>query len=199
MTTIITRLYPDAATAKAVAAALHEEGMEGSDVDILTAADAAAITAARVAPAAAAAYAGAMGGGKALLVARAPFAPMGLARAAIQIADAVPSLKVGVRDENDYVREEMQSEFHNRVLTSHPYIMSNKFRKLTHGRVFSFRALSHPRPRTSAIRGGAYISTKFWPMPLISGRNRSGNSVMRSGWSLSRMFGLPTIAGRLGL
>jgi len=49
------------------------------------------------------------------------------------------------------------------------------------------------RPRrNSAIAGGAYMSTKFWPGKLIS-KHKDKLSVMRGGFLFSSMFGIPTV------
>jgi hypothetical protein len=83
MTTIIIRLYADAAAAQGVVAALLAEGHSPATVQVITkdgarsAAD--RMHAARVGATAARAYAGPVGEGRALLVVDAPFAPMGTA------------------------------------------------------------------------------------------------------------------------
>ncbi|MGL6208227.1 MAG: hypothetical protein ACRC14_00150, partial [Paracoccaceae bacterium] len=85
MTTIISRLYSDRAGAEAVAGALHAAGHDADTVHILTGGGTAAMKAARLSPAAIAAYSKAMTGGQALLVVQAPFNPVGAARSAMKI------------------------------------------------------------------------------------------------------------------
>ena len=56
--------------------------------------------------ASAAAYAPAVAEGRALLVVRAPFAPVGTARHAIKTVNRYPALSVGLEDEDVYIRED---------------------------------------------------------------------------------------------
>jgi hypothetical protein len=196
MTTIITRLYPDAAAAGAVVAALRAGGDEASDTSIITAdaagGAAAAMQAARVGAEAAAAYAGPVAQGRALLVVNAPFAPMGTALNAIRTVNRFPSIDAGLADEDAYIRDEPQMELEGRVFTGTVFFMSNPNRPLPRGHILGGRMLSRERPRTSAIRGGAYMSTKFWPMKLLS-RHSDRLSVMRDGFHFSSLFGIPLL------
>lgn len=196
MTTIITRLYPDAETAGAVVQALLAGGLGNDTIDVITGQEGAAerMRAARVAPATAEAYARAMTGGQALLVVRAPFAPMGTARKAINTVNRTAAIDAGVEEQDRYIREEPDMTRANRVMKDHPFFMSNPHSRLSHGRVFG-RGLSPDRPRTSAISGGAYMSTKFWPMKLVS-TGRTARSAMTGDWKFSSMLGLSTTISR---
>ena len=199
MTTIITRLYEDTATARGVADALLNNGHDAGTIDILSGEDAtvARMTAARVSADAAEAYAPMAAAGKALLIVRAPFAPIGTARNAMRTVDKVASIKVGVADENFYIRETASVETRGSVMTDHPFFMSNKHRRLGHGHILGSNPIKPSRPRTSAIKGGAYMSTKFWPMRLVSSNAKQGTSAIRGGWLISKSFGLPTLIGRI--
>lgn len=199
MTTIITRLYEDTATARAVADALLNNGHDAGTIDILSgeAATVARMTAARVSADAAEAYAPMAAAGKALLVVRAPFAPIGTARNAMRTVDKVASIKVGVANENEYIRETPTVQARGNILTDHPFFMSNKHRRLGHGHILGSNPIKPSRPRTSAIKGGAYMSTKFWPMRLVSANAKQGSSAIRGGWLVSKSFGIPTLIGRI--
>lgn len=199
MTTIITRLYEDAATARAAADALLNNGHDASTIDIIAGAEGteAHMKAARVNPDSAAAYAPAVEAGKALLVVRAPFAPIGTARNAMRVVDRFASIKVGVENEDEYIREAASIAASGSILADHPLLMSNKFRRLGHGHILGSNPIKPSRPRTSAIRGGGFMSTKFWPMRLVSANAKRGNSVLRGGWLLSKSFGIPTLIGRV--
>jgi hypothetical protein len=105
MTTVVTRLYETEEMARGVADALRAEGFPDATLDVIAVADAAAMEAARVEAGAAARYAKAMEPGYALFVCRAPFNPIGAALRAQEVANATPSLDVGVADENRYIRE----------------------------------------------------------------------------------------------
>lgn len=199
MTTIITRLYQDGATAKSVADALLANGHGAGTIDIITGAEGAEarMVAARVRPEAAAAYAPAVAGGNALIVVRAPFAPIGAARNAMRVVDRFASVKVGVSNEDFYVRETPSVHARGSVLTDHPFFMSNKHRPAAHGHILGSNPIKPSRPRTSAISGGAYMSTKFWPMRLLAAKTRQGSSAIRGGWLISKSLGIPTLIGRI--
>jgi hypothetical protein len=197
MTTIITRLYADTATARAVAGALMATGHAVDTIDVIGrdgAADVAdRMRAARVNPDAAAQYAPAVQRGATLLVVRAPFAPMGAARHAMKVADRTPSIKVGVADEDEYIREQPSIAMRNNLMRDHPLVMSNPHRPLSHGHVLGNNPISAPRERRSAIAGGKHMSRLFWPMRLVSANAKEGTSAIRGGWLFSSMFGMPTL------
>lgn len=193
MTTIITRLYSDPATAQAVANALAGQNLNLTSVDIITGNGAAdRMRRAMVGADAAAAYAGPVAQGKALLVVNAPFAPMGTALKAIRTVNGFASLDVGLADEDAYIRNEPEVQLEGRVFTGTVFFMSNPHRPLPQGHILGSNPLLPSRPRTSAIRGGAYMSTKFWPGKLIS-KHSDKLSVMRGGFLFSSLFGIPTL------
>lgn len=195
MTTIITRLYPDLATAKGVVAALEANGHAPSTIDIITKADGSAearMDTARVPRESAAAYAPAIAKGAALVVVQAPFAPMGTARNAIKVVNRTKSIDVGIEDEDFYIREQPNIELSGKVQTGTVFYMSNPHRRLGHGHILGSNPILPAKERTSAIRGGAYMSTKFWPMKLVT-TNRDANSAISGGMLISKMFGIPTL------
>lgn len=192
MTTIITRLYADRATADRVVAALATKGHLPENIDVITSGEAATLHAARVSARAAAAYGPALTGGRALVVVRAPFAPIGTARSAMRIVNATPSIKVGLDDEDEYIREEPAVIIQDRVLPPGTFFMSNPHRSLPRGHILGSDPITHGRRATSAIAGGAYMSTKFWPMKLVS-KGREAHSAIRGGWLFSSLFGIPTL------
>lgn len=198
MTTIITRLYKDLATAQAVAGELISAGHDSATVDVIgrDGADTAEarMAEARVPKASAAAYAGGIAKGGALLVVRAPFAPMGTARHAMRVVNRTPAIDVGLADEDVYIREQPKLEKSGKVLHGTVFYMSNPNRALTHGHIFGKNPILPAKERTSAIRGGAYMSTKFWPGKLISAP-KERNSAIRGGMLISSIFGIPTLSG----
>jgi hypothetical protein len=197
MTTIITRLYADIATAREVAGALMASGHAAATIDVISrdgAADTAdRMRAARVSAAAAARYAPAVQDGRALVVVRAPFAPMGAARHAMKVVDRTPSIKVGVADEDEYIREQPSIAMRDNLLRDHPLVMTNPHRPLPHGHILGSNPILAPRERRSAIAGGKHMSRLFWPMRLVSARAKEGTSAIRGGWLFSSMFGIPTL------
>lgn len=198
MTTIISRLYPDASAAEAARTNLLNIGQDDSTIRIITAQTAggaeAAMKAARLGSVAIAAYAKAMTGDQTLLVVQAPFNPVGTARDAIKCLRRHPALNVGLDDEDIYLREYPTAERSGTVMTNHPLLMSNPFRTPTHGHIFGNHPILHGKARTSAIRGGAYMSRFFWPMKLTSAP-KTGTSAIRGGFLISSMLGLPLLTG----
>lgn len=196
MTTIITRLYPDMSAAKAAMASLLEVGQNPETIQIITSKSPnggeAAMKAARIGSAAASAYAGAMTGDQALLVVQAPFNPRGTALNAIRTLKGHPAMDVGLEDEDVYLREYPSVDLSGRIMTRHPLLMSNQFKRLSHGHILGNDPVIRGKQRTSAIRGGAYISRYFWPMKLVS-TPKERNSAMRGGFLFSSLFGLPLL------
>lgn len=196
MTTIITRLYPDLATAQSVSATLMSRGHDAATIDVITSRGDGAVEdrmkAARVQAASAAAYAPGIGKGGALLVVRAPFSPIGTARDAIRVVNRTPALKVGLDDEDVYIRERPRADVAGKVMSGTNYFMSNPYRSSTHGHIFGQNPIIQSRPRTSAIPGGAYMSKMFWPMKLVS-TGRQASSAIKGGFLFSSIFGIPTV------
>jgi len=197
MTTIITRLYPDQLAANAARASLLSIGQNEDTIRIISGTDAvataAAMKAARISTGAAATYAKAMTGDQALLVVQAPFNPIGTARNAIKVLQKHPAMNVGLADEDIYLREYPSIAEPSSILAKHPLVMSNPFRKLSHGHILGNNPLLASKERTSAMRGGGHMSRLFWPMKLISER-KTRNSVLRDGVLFSSMLGLPLVS-----
>lgn len=196
MTTILTRLYPDPSAAQAAAASLLDNALDEDMIQIITAGTAggaaAAMKAARVSPIAAAAYDRAMTGEQALLVVDAPFNPIGTARTAMKVLRRHPAINVGLDDEDAYLREDPGSQVSANIMTGHQLLMSNPFRRLSHGHIFGNNPILPSTVRTSAIRGGAHMSRMFWPTKLISAQ-KARTSASRGGFLISSLFGLPLI------
>ena len=195
MTTIITRLYADTATAHAVAAALVAGGIDAGDVTVIASADTGAMKAARVNLASAAKYAAAMTGGQALVVAEVGFNPVGAARKATKIVGRTASIDCGVADEEMYEQESVDPAYANRVMKGAPLLMTNPFARPSHGHILGANPVLPSRPRTSAMRGGGYMSRMFWPMKLVSAP-RTSTSAIRGGKLFSQMFGLAMLYRR---
>lgn len=196
MTTIITRLYSDPSAANAAMAALVNSGQDEDTIHIITVSTAggagAAMKAARIGTVSAAAYVRAMTGDQALLVVQAPFNPIGTARNAVKILNRHPAMNVGLDDEDVYLREYPTVQASNNLLANNPLLMSNPFRRLPHGHIFGNDPIIHSKPRTSAMRGGGFMSRFFWPMKLVTTPKR-GSSAIRGGFLVSSMFGLPLL------
>jgi hypothetical protein len=196
MTTIITRLYADPATAQAAARDLEGRGHSDSYISIITrdGAGTAAerMRALRVPGEAAALYDPRIGQGAALLVVAAPFNPVGTARHAIRTLDRHPALDVGLRSEDTYIREQPTIETRGQILPGTVFYMTNPHRPTSHRHIFGQDPIIRSGPRRSAIAGGAYISTKFWPMRLLSAP-RKRNSAIAGGMLMSSLIDMPTL------
>ncbi len=193
MTTIITRLYSDKAQAQAVVAALHAIGLDGDEVALVDGGDAAArLNALRVAPGDVASLAASVGKGHAAVVVAAPFNPRGIALKATRVLDAHHPVAAADR----YIVEDYTPKGRSNLYPAGTYFMSippEYSGGPSHGHVFSLGGLlSRPRTGRSAIKGGRFM------LPFARLKRKSGGlSVIRNGgWSLSRMLGIPTIAGR---
>ena len=198
MTTIITRLYPDNATAAMVAGQLTGAGFSAGDMDIISGHGAeAAIRAARGSASTAAAYAPAIESGQTLLLARVGFNPVGAARRVTEIMDATPSIKVGLARESEYVREKLNSQHWNSVLTDHPRFFSKDLEAIDarmRGRVsdaFGFRSIIRNVNKTSAVGRSGHIL----PMSTVT-TPREKTSAIRGGMRFSDLIGWRTVSIR---
>jgi hypothetical protein len=202
MTTIVTRLYDSADTAHAAANALTDMGLPASYVDIITEGGdtAARIGAARVNRDSVGALAAQVRGGRALLVARAPFQPIGMARSVMIIADKFNPIPVPGVDANEYIREKPKDELFLSILKDHRRFLSSDMdpgqsrQRGTISSAFGFKTLSRHRESNSAISGGAFMSTKFLPFPLLS-RSRTKTSAS-GGRTISERLGWATVSRR---
>jgi hypothetical protein len=195
MTTVISRLYPDRATAESVAHAMLDAGIARSALDVIDSGGADALAAARVGKANAAGYAAHLSGGRAVLVARVPFNPVGAARRAQEIADATPSLHIGLDRQNEYVREKASGAAFLSILPDHPRFFSHDMGALDSrarglvSHAFGFRTLSKSRDKTSA----AGRSRTFFPGSNVRA-GKVKTSAIRGGWKFSDMIGWRTVA-----
>jgi hypothetical protein len=193
MTTVVTRLYETEKAARDVAETLRAQGFPAATMDVITVADAAAMEDARVDRKAAERYASAMEPGYALFVCRAPFTPFGAAVRAQQVANAVPSLDVGVADENRYIREVADLGRQGTSVYGHHPLMMTRDDYLGSGwsgwrlsDVFGFTTVSRRRARPDNLASG-HMSTAFWPGKMLSTKARrssviSGGRHMSRGW-----------------
>lgn len=129
MTTLVTRLYEDAAHADAVVATLKAEGFPDSSMDVIeqgsrTSAEE-QIVDAGVPAHVAQQYAQHLAVGRGLLIVRAPFAPFGAAKTAVEAADAHPSFDAGVTDENMNIPDEVDRDLFLSILPSHRLFLTN--------------------------------------------------------------------------
>lgn len=201
MTTIITRLYKDDATAKAVTSGLSDAGFPEKTFDMIGGSGDAgeAMAKAQVPETSAAAYAPLVSQGNKLVVVRAPFVPFGAAKQAQSIVDSQPTVDAGIENENVFVSDELPEEMRNTsILRDHPRFLTSakRPRPTTISEALGIRLLSSPRKRTSAVGQEGHWSTPIAPIPLIdsnprkssvfSGTRRFADFAMRLIWKQDR-------------
>lgn len=197
MTTVISRLYADEATANRVTSELKAAGFPESTMDVFKAgADAATLEGARLDEDSAKAYASVLTGDAALVVVRAPITPFGAARAAMTAADKVTSTRVPGTQENRYITETPNRDLFLglSILTDHPRFLSSDMNPRANAnrglvsQALHWKLLSDRKPRNSAWSGTHFMSKRILPFPLLRSR-KPGNSVISGG---KRMFYNPS-------
>lgn len=224
MTTIITRLFPDEATAQSAFDRLTFRGMPKRDCKIIVAGPKAhaMMERAQVHESAMSTYASHLGSGQALLVVHATYKPLGaagLTREILAKYDTVDCGNIVEEHKTPWKPERAPS-----VLKDHPLFLSipglvppgpissnfgMRLLKPRHAKsnlmsgdrrmsrmFWPMRLVSKRRHTHSAMRGGRHMSRMFWPMPLISKGPRRKSVSPGGGLPFSRLFGFRTISSR---
>lgn len=180
MTTIVTRLYENAAHADEVVAKLKADGFPDSSIDVIeqgtrTSAEE-RIVDAGVPADVAQQYAQHLSVGRGLLVVRAPFVPFGAAKTAIEAADMHPSFDAGVANENIHIPKEFDDRQYLSIMSSHRLFLTNhldvdnslKPRGISAAFGIPKLSYSHERKRMHPVT----IDTRFgnFLFPLLSRR-----------------------------
>ena len=197
MTVVVTRLYENRDVATAAMRDLNEAGFPQNLIDVIAAQDVASarteMAAARVPRSSATVYAPELTGERMLLVVRAPFSPIGAARQAMEIVDAHPSLKVGVREENYHIQEQPDPTYITSVLKGGPrYFSSDCGPGKTRSRV----SLLFGAPLLIRNSGGRSVIPKgrpIFPFAILRGLGRR-NSALKGGGRLTGF--IPLLARR---
>jgi hypothetical protein len=183
MTTIITRLYPDEATAETVARDLLAVGHPASLITVIPAGandPEGAMKAANVPGDTAAAVARVLRPGQAVLVAEAGFNPRGAARRALMVVANYPGIPVPKAEADAYVRDDPQARLMGRVIKGGMLVMTNPFNAVTHGHIMGKDLVMMPRVTRSANSNGGTNSRGFWPMARVRTPQRK-DSVFHGG------------------
>ncbi|WP_299724661.1 hypothetical protein [uncultured Tateyamaria sp.] len=194
MTTIISRVFPDKASADKAGDRLIYRGVPARDCMVISTQDdeklAADMDAALIDDSAKKAYAKAVKSGNAVLVIHATYKPLTAATIVRETLAKYDTIDVGDVVDDYYVPDGPRSA--PRVLGNHPLFLTvrpkrtgYRGRPITPG--FGFRLLSARKERTSAIRGGGFKSRMFWPTPLLSKKQRK-KSVISGGRYMSKSF-----------
>lgn len=218
MTTVVSRLYANKLAADEVVSVLRAQGYPQGIIDVISDGDGDAvdrIRRARVGREAAEAYASRLGDGKALVVVRVPFMPIGAAKNAIETVDRFDSVNAGVANQNEYLREEPSSKYMtSKILKNHPRFLTGDLpaphrtfltRNLdlsadnrigTISSKIGLPLLKRHKDKRSVILGGAFMSRKFLPFPLLK-RHKDKLSVIRGGGTpFSTLLALPLLTRR---
>ena len=220
-TTVITRLYGDAQSARGVRERLYREGFPSHTLSLVTAA--AGDTAdtiklkmerALVPSEAAETYAIRVAEGGGLVVVRATYKPLNAVRIATETFETSGALPTNLPSQA--FRIKTPKDHAPSILKDHPrFLTISPEEDLVRGFISErqgFRMLSAPRTRDSVIRGGKLffgdgvvrkprklstrrsgpMSAMFWPMPLISRKERKSSVIKGGGNTFSRWLGWPT-------
>lgn len=176
MTTIVTRLYENAAHGDDVIATLKAEGFPDACMSLIEQGGRASaedqIVEAGVPASVAQQYAQHLSSGRGLLVVRAPFVPFGAAKAAIEAADKHPSFDAGVENENMNVPTEFNDREYLSIMSSHRLFLTNHL-DVDNGlkpRGFSAAfgvptlSYSHERKRMRAVTMDKRFGDFFFPL-----------------------------------
>ncbi|MEO1138487.1 MAG: hypothetical protein AAFW87_03430 [Pseudomonadota bacterium] len=198
MTQVISRLFENETIAQGVADRMRFEGLppravrivmaqsgEGSDTLTRRIADMG------VDDGAAQAYAQHMADGKVAVVVHASYRPLGAAKITRGIMARNPAIDLGDITEETYVKEGPSRA--PSILDSHPTFLTSRMARRSMqsagpiSRGLGPKLIMKSRPRTSAIKGGRFMSRMFWPMPLLK-TDRTATSAIRGGKHMSRAF-----------
>ncbi len=223
MTTVITRLYADEASAIGVQGRLTRAGFpryalsvvsgaEGLDVETLKAKMAHALVPAEAAEH----YATRIAKGASLVVVRATYKPLNAVRIANETFESSGALSSGL--EVEAFRLKTPPDHAPSILKDHPRFLtlapgarrtarpvsdqigwrtlSPRKRRdsvLSVGRRFFGDGVVRHRTSRSVLREGSYMSRYFWPMPLVSKRERRLSVIPGGGHPFSELLGWPTV------
>lgn len=207
MTTVITRLFEDESGAKKAYDKLMFRSLPARACQIITSAagaDADALkehmSKASVHESALDPYAEHIAAGKAVLVVRATYIPLTAATIARNTLAKFNTIDVKDITNDHYVPDPPDKA--GSILKGHPLIFSMRIDHAKYeGRPISeglgIGLLGAHRTKRSAIHGGGFKSRMFWPMPLLSHKERK-NRVYRGGKYMSRMFWPQRLVTRTG-
>lgn len=191
MTTVISRLFPDAETAQDAVGRLIGKGVPKRQCSVFGAGtDASVLEAAMVHPDATSAYTSAMQAGQTLVVVRTTYKPLGAARLTREMLADHGGVETGGITEDHFVAGTGARTRNNSILEDHPLLLTSPYEMAVRGPITGAAGVNMLRPhkaKRSAMSGGRFMSRAFWPMKLVSQKHRS-SSVMHGGRYMSKMF-----------
>lgn len=223
MTTIITRLFDDADNARRAVDRLVFKGVPARDCDLFTGpTDDERLTDALVNPDALGAYQKGLGAGQTLVVIRTTYKPLGAAKLTREVLAKRGGTETSGVTEDYFVPDGPPRRVS--VMLDHPLFLTlpadelaprgpitpgfglgtlrphrTKRSAMSGGRFMSrafwpMPLLSQKQRKNSVISGGRYMSRAFWPMPLLSNKPRRRSVIPGGAWPLSRAMGWPTVS-----
>ncbi|WP_187430971.1 hypothetical protein ROLI_021930 [Roseobacter fucihabitans] len=197
MTTVITRLFKDEASARDAAKKIMDRGVPRRACSVIASQEGegakdlkARLTSAKVNEAAVDPYAKHIDKGLAAVVVRATYIPLTAATIVRGMMAGFDTVGAGDVVDDYYMPDGPERTpsillEHPRFLTVSPKRTEYEGGPITSG--FGMRLLSVRRKRKSAISGGGFKSRAFWPMPLLSTKSRK-RSVISGGRHMSKSF-----------
>lgn len=225
MTTIITRLMSDPTEAHRAADRLMFRGVPKRAIDVIVAGGdvAAQMTRAQVHESGVEKYQAGLSAGNAVIAVRTTYKPLGAAQLTRDILDKHNTIDVSGVDEDFFVPSTPDTS--PSVLKDHPRFLtmpadlddlaprgtiSDAFMPLLKSHRAKRSVMSPPRrvsrsfwpmalvtkkQRSSSVfSGGRYMSKMFWPMPLTTNKRRRLSVIRGGGFPFSRLFGWKTIS-----
>lgn len=178
MATIITRVFQDEAAARSAAKRVVFRGLPERHVMVISGHDPVQLSArmarADVHESAIPVYVQTLGAGQALLVVRATYKPLCAARITREELAKRTTIDVGEVIDDYFVPD--GPERAKSVLKSHPRFFTMPLGSYARGRVtegIGFKTIIRKRRRVSASMTGTRVSRAFWPMPLLSRKDRT--------------------------
>jgi len=190
MTTIITRVFPDAAEAESAVRRLTLRGLPRQDRHIITQSGdvKGALTQAQVHKSAVTPYASLIAKGHAVLVVHAGFKPLGVARITRDVLAKFDTIDAGAAAVEEH-KLAWQPDHAPSVLKDHPLFLTLPDMPMP-GRIsssFGMPLLKEHKDKGSLSKSGKPASRFFWPMPLLTKKSRS-SSVFSGGRHMSKLF-----------
>ena len=188
MTTLISRLFADEATAQRAVKQMMFRGFPSRSCILISDSDTAEahLARAKVHESAIAPYAAAIAAGNVALIVQATYKPLGAARLARDIMGKLDPLDASGATEEHVLP--WQPDHAPSVMKDHPLFFSVVDIPVPHGPITANFGMRMTKPhRTKRPLSNKRASRLFWPMPLVSKKKRS-NSDMSGGRKMSRMF-----------
>ena len=192
MTTIITALFPDAASARRTVDRLTLKGFPARAIDVIASTEETArkLERAGVHESAIEPYAAGIAQGQAALVVRATYKPLGAARLTRETLAQRDTVAVEGVVQEHVVKDDPYKK--TSVLLDHPRFLTAaaEIRARTEsGPVTAglWPTLKAHKARRSVMQPPRRVSRAFWPMPLVT-RGRRSRSAIHGGRHMSRLF-----------